>query len=435
MLSKIKRIFSNPDIVRKILFTFLILLVFKLGTYLPIPLIDTVGVRQLLDGNSFLTILNTFSGGGLSSFSILALGISPYITAEIVVQMLQMVIPKLKEWSEQGETGKAKVNRVTRYVTVVVAFVQALALLFGLGTRPENILQADVLSSKSLFWLFYIYMAIVITAGSAFTMWLADLITRHGIGNGSSLIITAGIVSSIPSMFTTLWNKYITEGVSVSSIICFIVIILLYILMILLVIFMEGAKRRIPIQYANRQGNTNSDIPIKLNCAGVIPVIFASTILSIPLTIIGMMGLSSDSSSLANWFEQIFSYQKPIGLVIYVVLIYFFAFFYSFMQMDPDKMADNLSKQGAYIPGYRPGEDTKIQLSKILFRITLIGATYLALLALVPIAVSLAFGFSSSEQSVITVGGTSLLIIVGVANETVKQLETDSDTETYKGIL
>lgn len=435
MLEKLKRIFSNPEIVKKIAFTFLILLVFKLGTYLPVPLIDTKGVSTILEGNSFLTILNTFSGGGLSSFSILALGISPYITAEIVVQMLGIVIPKLKEWQEEGETGRAKTNRVTRYVTVGIAFVQALALLFGLGSRPDNILKYDVLNDKDLFWLFYIYMAIVMTAGSAFTMWLADLITRHGIGNGSSMIITAGIVTSIPSMFTTLWSKYISSGVTAAHIICYISIILLYIIMILLVVFMEGAKRRIPIQYANRQQSGNTDIPVKLNCAGVIPVIFASTILSIPLTIIGMMGLESDTSNVAFWFEAVFSYQKPIGMVIYVALIYFFAFFYSFMQMDPDKMADNLSRQGAYIPGYRPGEDTKVQISKILFRITLIGATYLAFLALVPIIVSKAFSFTSSEQSVITVGGTSLLIIVGVAIETVKQLETDSLTETYKGII
>lgn len=435
MLEKLKRIFSNPEIVKKIAFTFLILLVFKLGTYLPIPLIDTKGVSTILEGNSFLTILNTFSGGGLSSFSILALGISPYITAEIVVQMLGIVIPKLKEWQEQGETGRAKTNRVTRYVTVGIAFVQALALLFGLGSRPDNILKYDVLNDKDLFWLFYIYMAIVMTAGSAFTMWLADLITRHGVGNGSSMIITAGIVTSIPSMFTTLWSKYITSGVTAAHIVCFISVILLYIIMILLVVFMEGAKRRIPIQYANRQQSGNTDIPVKLNCSGVIPVIFASTILSIPLTIIGMMGLESDSSNVAFWFEAVFSYQKPIGMVIYVALIYFFAFFYSFMQMDPDKMADNLSRQGAYIPGYRPGEDTKVQISKILFRITLIGATYLAFLALVPIIVSKAFSFTSSEQSVITVGGTSLLIIVGVAIETVKQLETDSLTETYRGII
>ena len=249
---------------------------------MPIPLIDTVAVKQLLEGNSFLTILNTFSGGGLSSFSILALGISPYITAEIIVQMLAIIIPKLKEWSEQGEQGKTKTNRVTRYVTVVVAFVQALALLFGLGSRPENILEASVLADKDLFWLFYIYMAIVITAGSAFVMWLADLITRHGVGNGSSLIITAGIVTSLPSMFTLLWSKYITDGITPSSVLSLVVILVLFIAMILLVVFMEGAKRRIPIQYANRQGNASSDIPVKLNVAGVIPVIFASPLLSIP---------------------------------------------------------------------------------------------------------------------------------------------------------
>lgn len=389
----------------------------------------------MLSGNSFLAILNTFSGGGLSSFSILALGISPYITAEIIVQMLSIIIPKLKEWQEQGEQGKAKTNRVTRYLTVVVAFIQALALLFGLGTRPENILEAEALIDKDLFWLFYIYMAIVITAGSAFVMWLADLITRHGVGNGSSLIIVAGIVTSLPSMFTLLWSKYISSGVSPTSILSFIIIIVLFIAMILLVVFMEGAKRRIPIQYANRQGNSNSDIPVKLNVSGVIPVIFASTILSIPLTVVGMAGLDTSTSNTAYWFDQIFNYSQPIGMILYVVFIYFFAFFYSFMQMDPDKIADNLSKSGAYIPGYRPGEDTKIQLSKILFRVTLIGATYLVFVALVPIIVALIFNFSSTEKSTITVGGTSLLIIVGVAIETAKQLETDSETETYKGIL
>ncbi len=435
MLDKLKRIFSNSEIIRKIAFTFFILLVFKLGTYIPIPLVDTVGIKNLMAQNDFLSILNTFSGGGLSKFSILALGISPYITASIVVQMLQMLIPKLKEWGEQGEVGKAKTNRVTRYITVVLAFIQALALLFGLGTRPENMLISKVLGDDKLYWLFYIYMALVITAGSSFTMWLADLITRKGIGNGSSMIISAGIISSIPTMFVTLWTKYIAVGVTFKSMTSFVLIIVLYIIMILLVVFFEAAKRRVPIQYANRQGNTNSDIPIKLNSAGVIPVIFASTLISIPLTIVGMMGLNTTSSSLAYWFDQIFSYQQPIGMVIYIVLVFFFSFFYSFLQMDPDKMSDSLSKQGAYIPGYRPGEDTKIQLSKILFRVTLIGATYLVLLALMPILVSKSFGFNSSEASVITIGGTSLLIIVGVAIETARQLETDSETETYRGIL
>lgn len=435
MLNKLKRIFSNPEIIRKIAFTFFILLVFKLGTYIPIPLVDTVNIKNLMAQNDFLTILNTFSGGGLSKFSVLALGISPYITASIVVQMLQMIIPTLKEWGEQGEAGKSKVNRVTRYVTVVLAFIQALVLLFSLGSRPENMLIPKVLADKDLYWLFYIYMALVITAGSSFTMWLADLITRKGIGNGSSMIISAGIISSIPAMFVTLWAKYITPGITFSSMTCFIAIIVLYIIMILFVVFFEAAKRKIPIQYANRQGNSTSDIPVKLNSAGVIPVIFASTLVSIPLTVVGMLGLTIEQSTFAYWMDQIFSYQQPIGMILYVILIFFFSFFYSFLQMDPDKMSDSLSKQGAYIPGYRPGEDTKVQLSKVLFRVTLIGATYLVLLALVPIIVSKAFGFDSQQASVITIGGTSLLIIVGVAIETARQMETDSETETYKGIL
>ncbi len=435
MLDKLKRIFSNPDIIQKITFTVLILFVFKLGTYIPIPLVDTVSIKSLIEGNSFLTILNTFSGGGLSQFSILALGISPYITSSIVVQMLQMIIPKLKEWHDQGEIGKAKTNRVTRYITVVLAFVQALVLLFGLGDRPENILVSQVLINKDLYWLFYVYMATVIAAGSAFTLWLADLITKNGIGNGSSMIISAGIISSIPAMFTTLYAKYLGDFATSANVITFISIVFLYIAMILLVVFFEGSKRRIPIQYANRQGNANSEIPFKLNSAGVIPVIFASTILSIPLTIVGMRGLTVETSSLAYWFDQIFNYQNPIAITVYIILIFFFSFFYSFLQMDPDKMGDNLSKSGAYIPGYRPGEDTKIQISKILFRITLIGASYLVFLALVPIIVSKSFGFTPQEASVITIGGTSLLIIVGVAIETARQLETDSEAQTYKGIL
>ncbi len=437
MISTLKKIFSNPQIITKLLVTFLLLLVFKLGTYIPVPLIDTTAISSILTGNDFLTILNTFSGGGLSKFSILALGISPYITASIVVQMIQMIFPSLKEWSEQGEVGKQKLNRVTRYATVVLALIQALALLFGLGTRPENILVAGALAHRNSYWLFYIYMAVVITAGSAFTMWLADLITRHGVGNGSSMIISAGIISSIPAMFGALHSKYIAAGITAANIICYIAIILLYIAMILMVVFFEAAKRRVPVQYANRQANMNSgsDVPIKLNSAGVIPVIFASTILSIPLTIVGIMGLSTTSSQGAYWIDQIFNYQKIIGLVIYVLLILFFSFFYSFLQVDPDKISDNLAKQNAYIPGYRPGEDTKNQLSRILFRVTLIGATYLAFIALVPIIVSKSFGFTASEASAITIGGTSLLIVVGVAIETAKQLETDSKSNDYKGFI
>ncbi len=436
MFTKAKQILSNREILLKILVTFGLLLVFKAGTYIPIPLVSTTSIKQILDGNSFLTVLNAFSGGGLSNFSILALGISPYITSSIVIQMLQLVIPKFKEWGESGEVGKQKLNRITRYTTIVVAMIQALLIIFSLGSNPLNILINDLIQYQSMAWLFYIYMAIVITAGSAFTMWLADLITRHGIGNGSSMIISAGIISSIPRMFITLSNKYLVSPTAL-NVFLFILIVVLYVAMIVGVVFFEGAVRNIPVQYANRQVTTQkgSEIPVKLNSANVIPVIFASTIMSIPLTIIGVMGLNTATSTGAYWIDQVFSNHQPIGMLFYIVLIVFFSFFYSFMQVDPDKISENLEKSGAFIPGYRPGEETKVQLSKMLFRITLIGATYLCILALVPILVAKIFGFSTTEASAIVIGGTSLIIIVGVAVETFRQIETQSETKDYKGFL
>ena len=436
-MNKLKLILSNREIVLKILVTFGLLLVFKAGTYIPIPLISTTSVQQIIKGNDFLTVLNAFSGGGLSNFSILALGISPYITSSIVVQMLQMVIPKLNEWNEQGDAGKQKVNRVTRYVTVGIAMIQALVIIFSLGAKPENILGDSLIQYKNVYWLIYLYMAVVVTAGSAFVMWLADLITRHGIGNGSSMIISAGIISSLPTMFTTLYFKYLEGSViTTGNFFLCALIVLLYIAMIIGVVFFEGSVRKIPVQYANRQaGQKGSDIPVKLNSASVIPVIFASTLMSIPMTIIGVLGLSTATNNVAKWIEQIFSTSYPIGIALYVILIVFFSFFYAFMQVDPDKISDNLEKQNAFIPGYRPGEDTKVQLSKMLFRITLIGATYLVILAMVPIIVSKAFGFTPQEASTIQIGGTSLIIIIGVAIETFRQIETASETKEYKGFL
>ena len=429
-MNKLKRIFSNPDIIKRLAFTFLILLVFKLGTYIPVPLIDTNSIKQVLKGNDFLTILNTFSGGGLSSFSVLALGISPYITSSIIVQMLGMIIPSMKEWQEMVEQGKAKSNRITRYITIAVAMIQALALLFSLGSRPENILANSALAFGAT-WFLYIYMAIVITAGSAFTMWLADIITKHGIGNGSSMIICAGIVSSIPNMFSTLYSSYLGSAFSGANLAKYITVVVLYVAMIVAVVYFEAAKRKIPVQYANRQSNENSDIPVKLNSAGVIPVIFASTLMSIPLTIVGMLGYTTTSSNVAYWLDQVFSSSKPIGMALYIIMIFFFSYFYSFLTIDPEKIGDNLSKQNAFIPGYKPGEDTKRQIAKVLFRVTTIGAIGLAILALVPIIVSMIFGLGST----VTVGGTSLLIIVGVAIETFNQIEAESENDSYSKLI
>lgn len=428
-MNKLKRIFSNPDVIKRLAFTFFILLVFKLGTYIPVPLIDTVSIATILEGNDFLTILNTFSGGGLQSFSILALGISPYITSSIVVQMISMIVPKFKEWQEQGDQGKQKLNRVTRYVTMAVAFIQALALLLSLSQNPTNILTNTMLGVKSPL-LVYLYMALVITAGSAFTMWLADLITKNGIGNGSSMIIVAGIVSSIPNMFVTLNNAYLGPNYSNANLFNYIIVLVLYVLMIIFVVFFEACKRRIPVQYANRKSNENSDIPVKLNSAGVIPVIFASTITSIPLTIVGMLGLTTATSQGAYWIDQIFTSSKPIGMILYIFMIFFFSYFYSFMTVDPEKIGDNLSKNNAFVPGYKPGEDTKRYVSRVLFRVTTIGALGLTLLALVPVITGIIFGLGST----VTVGGTSLLIIVGVAVETYNQMEAESENESYNNL-
>ncbi len=422
MFTKFKKILSDPEIIKHLAFTLAILFVFKVGTFIPVPLIDINGIKNSLADNDFLTILDTFSGGGLSSFSILALGISPYITAAIIIQMLQMIIPTMKEWQDMGDIGKQKSNKVTRYLTIAIALIQALALLLGLGTRAENIFWIEAFPIK---WYYYAYMCIVIAAGSAFTMWLADLITKHGIGNGSSMIICAGIIASIPDMFNTLWSDYLGDNFSGSNCAIYISIIVIYLLMILAIVYFESAKRRIPVQYANRQGNEHSDIPLKLNSSGVIPIIFAQTILAIPTTIIGMMGLETDSSEWAYWIDQIFSDDQPIGMLLYVLMIVFFTYFYSFLTIDPDKMGDNLSKQNAFIPGFKPGEETKIQLSSILFRVTTIGAIGLAVVALIPIIVQLSFGTDSS----VTMGGTSLLIIVGVAIETANQVETEAENQ------
>lgn len=430
----LKLIFSNATILRRIAITFAILFVFKMGTFITIPLIDATAITATIKSNNFLGFLNTFSGGGLGNFSILALGISPYITSSIVIEMLQLVFPPLKELANQGEVGKQKLNKIIRYFSVFLAFVQALALIFGLNSTAGNIFDIRAIEHENLYVFYYIYMAIVITAGSCFTIWLADLITQYGAGNGSSMIIAAGIITQIPAMFTTLHTKYWTEPTA-GHIVSYFVILLLYILVIVGVVYLEATVRKIPVQYANRQGKSDSNIPIKLNSASVIPVIFASTILSLPLTVLGLLGYSESTNNAAYWLNQIFSTTNPIGIILYVILIYVFSFFYSFMQINPERIAENLQNSNAFIPSIRPGEETAGYVSRLLYKVTLLGATYLAIVALIPILTAKIFNFTSSEASVITIGGTGLLIVVGVAVETMKQLETDANELTYSGFV
>jgi len=434
---RIKRVLSNKAVMTKIAFTLLILVVVRIAAHITVPLFNTDAIVQFMQtSGSFVAILNNFSGQALQRFSIMALGITPYITASIAVQLLQMVIPTLKEWNEQGETGKFKTNQLTRYLAIALAFIQGLALILGISVNGSVLIPsleaADVATYR---YFFYIYMALVITGGSALAIWLADLITKKGVGNGTSMLIVAGIVTSLPTMMTTLWSKYITNGTGGWDIVYFLIILALYFGILFGVVYMQIAVRKIPIQYANRQGKSDSNIPMKLNSGGVIPVIFAQTILSIPLSIVGFAASSNTSTGLAAWLNSIFSYQQPIGFILYVLLIVVFSFFYSFLTINPEKISHNLSKSNAYVPGIRPGQDTQDYIAKLLFKITVIGTLYLVVLAVIPIFTSIIFGFTGTEASAIRLGGTSLLIIVGVAIQTTQQVETDASQTEYSGIF
>lgn len=410
------------------LYTALILLVWRLAYHVQLPMID----RELLSSEvSLFGFLDIFSGGALSNYSIVALGISPYITASIVIQLLQMdIVPTLKEWAEEGEVGRKKLNQLTRYLALALAFIQALTVSLGIVAYYGDIFELGVDATAFT----YVYLALVMTAGTAFILWMAEKITAKGIGNGTSMFIVAGIVAGFPLMIQQLIGTYITkENGSVGDIFVFFGILLLLIVIIIGVVFMESAVRKIPIQYANRpaaaafRGRSESHVPIKLNVASVIPVIFASTLMSLPATVVRFL----DMNNVIYWIGQIFDYTQPIGFVLYIVLIYLFTFFYSFLQMNPEKVAENLQKQNAYIPGIRPGAETASYLSRVLFKITIVGATYLALVASLPIIISFVFDLPESVR----IGGTSLIIVVGVAIETAKQIKTTAQEKQYRGFI
>ena len=414
-------------------FTVLILFIYRLGYFVQLPYIRYENVQQLTSSGTMFGFLDIFSGGALSNFSIVALGVTPYITASIVVQLLQMdIIPALKEWGEEGEEGKQKLNTLTKYLAIGLGFVQALTIVLGVSVSQNDLFFGVGTPSGAMT---YIYLAIVMTAGTAFVLWLADLITAKGVGNGTSLMIVVGIVASYPDMIDALVSKYLlADDAGVAQVFIFIGVILLMLVIIIGVVFMEAAQRKIPIQYANRsnaatfRGRNDSNIPIKLNSASVIPVIFASTLMSIPTTIAGFL---SSSSSARNVLEAIFNTSRPIGFTVYIILIVLFTFFYSFLQMSPEKMADDLQKQSANIPGVRPGEETKSYISRVLFKVNVIGATYLAVLAALPIIISKIFDLPTSVQ----VGGTGLIIVVGIAIETAKQIKTAAEEKQYRGFM
>lgn len=402
---------ANKDLRKRIYITLFCLGLFALGSSVTIP-----WATQIYQDLGFLEIFNIMSGGGLRSFSIFALGVSPYITASIITQLLQMdIIPYFKDLKDQGYTGRQKINKINRYMGIVIGFFQAYVLCIA------------YMGSASVF--VQLKTALVMTAGTAFCLWMGDQITNKGIGNGQSMLIMAGIILSMPSIFTGAYYGFVTSGTyeTALGIFFFCLFILVYILIVVGIIWIQLAERRIPIQYANKStsayGAQNSFLPIKLNSAGVMPVIFASILTTIPATIVAL----TKNQGAIDFVNKYILYNTPTGFVLYILLILFFGYFYTFMVMNPDEMSKNLNERGGYIPGIRPGEDTSNYISNSMGKLTLVGSIFLVILAAIPIIFSLIFGLSSQ----VTIGGTGMLIVVGVAIETYKQMESSLVSRSY----
>ncbi|WJQ10778.1 preprotein translocase subunit SecY [Geobacillus stearothermophilus] len=429
MFRTISNFMRVSDIRNKIIFTLLMLIVFRIGTFIPVPSVNT-DVLKLQDELNAFGVLNIFGGGALQNFSIFAMGVMPYITASIIVQLLQMdVVPKFTEWSKQGEVGRRKLAQFTRYFTIVLGFIQALGMSYGFNNLAGGMLIRNPGIGT------YLLIAVVLTAGTAFLMWLGEQITAKGVGNGISIIIFAGIVSGIPTVLNQIYAQQF-ENVGEDlflRIVRLLLVALAVIAVIVGVIYIQQAFRKIPIQYAKRLegrspvGGHSTHLPLKMNPAGVIPVIFAISFLIAPPTIASFFG----TNDVTLWIRRTFDYTHPIGMTIYVVLIIAFTYFYAFVQVNPEQMAENLKKQGGYIPGIRPGKNTQEYVTRILYRLTLVGSVFLAVIAVLPVFFVNVANLPPSAQ----IGGTSLLIVVGVALETMKQLESQLVKRHYRGFI
>jgi preprotein translocase subunit SecY len=417
------------DIRRKIIFTLLMLIVFRIGTFIPVPHVNT-DILKAQDQLSVFGVLNTFGGGALSNFSILAMGIMPYITASIIIQLLQMdVVPKFTEWSKQGDVGRRKLAQFTRYFTIVLGFIQAFGMSYGF-----NNLAGGLLIEKPGIGT-YLLIATVLTGGTAFLLWLGEQITSKGVGNGISIIIFAGIVASIPNIANQIYAQQFEDAGDklFLNIVTVLLIVLAVIAIIVGTIFIQQALRKIPIQYAKKMtagtspAGQSTHLPLKVNAAGVIPVIFAVSFIITPRTIAQFF----EQNSVTIWIERIFDYTHPIEMLIYCALIIAFTYFYAFIQVNPEQVAENLKKQGGYIPGIRPGKNTQEYLTRVLYRLTFVGALFLAAIAILPVFFVKFAGLPESAQ----IGGTSLLIVIGVALETMKQLEAQLVKRHYKGFI
>ncbi|MEC5199134.1 preprotein translocase subunit SecY [Arthrobacter sp. PL16] len=435
MLSAIGRAFRTPDLRRKLLFTLGIITIFRLGAFIPAPGVDYGNVQQCLalgntDGGLY-QFVNLFSGGALLQVSIFALGIMPYITASIITQLLRVVIPRFQELHQEGAQGQSKLTQYTRYLTIALGLLNATTLVSLarsgslLGNCPVPLIPDDSLIT-------IILLIITLTAGTGLIMWMGELITERGVGNGMSLLIFTAIAAGFP---TSLGEIFRTQGATV-----FAFVLLMGVVVVALVIFVEQSQRRIPVQYAKRMvgrrtlGGSSTYIPIKVNMAGVIPVIFASSMLYLP-SLIAQFNTPQDGTPPAGWVNWITTYlttgDHPLYMAMYFLLIVFFTYFYVAITFNPDEVSDNMKKYGGFIPGIRAGRPTAEYLQYVLSRITLPGAIYLGLVALIPLIALVAIGANQNFPF----GGTSILIMVGVGLETVKQIDAQLQQRHYEGLL
>ncbi len=428
MLQTLRNAWKIPELRKKMLYTLLMLVIFRLGSYIPVPGLTAEAVAGLMGGFSdgMQGLLNNFSGGALERGSIFAMSISPYINASIILQLLTVAIPALERLAKEGEEGRKKISSYTRYGTVILGFLQATGLYFGLRSGMEGNAVMN-----------YIVVTLSLTAGTAFLMWLGEQITENGIGNGISLLIFTGIVSRGPAMIQSLRATLITaEGMSIQSVITLIAVIAVAVLAIALVVLMNDAERRIPVQYAKRvvgrkmYGGQSTHIPVKLAMAGVMPIIFAVSIMSFPQTI--NMFINGDGAPTGFWgvVLSLFHQTHPFYIVVYFLLVVFFTYFYTAIQFNPIEISNNMKKNGGFVPGIRPGKPTSDFVARIVSKITLFGSIYLAVIAIFPILLAFVPNLGG-----ISIGGTSLLITVGVALETVKQMESQMLMRHYKGFL
>ncbi|WP_124726419.1 preprotein translocase subunit SecY [Staphylospora marina] len=430
MIRNLGNIFKVEDLRRRILFTLMMLVIFRIGSFIPVPNTNALALQQMMsETQGVFGLINAFSGGAFTNFSIFAMGIMPYITASIIVQLLTMdVIPAFARWAKEGEVGRRKLAQFTRYFTIVLALIQSVGVAIGFNRITPGFIEDESVWSYAL-------ISLTLTAGTAFLMWVGEQITDKGIGNGISILIFAGIIASIPGTSGIVYEALFTnESQLFLSILKVVGLVLGIIVVVAACVYMLQGVRKIPVQYTKRvvgrkmYGGQSTHIPLKVNAAGVIPVIFALSLLMFPPTIASFWS----GHPVADWIIANFDYMKfGLGMVLYVVLIIGFTYFYTFVQINPMQLADQMKKNGGFIPGIRPGKNTSTYLTRVLNRLTLSGALFLAAVSILPVFFIIVADLPQSVQ----IGGTSLLIVVGVALETMKTIESQLIKRHYKGFM